>query len=267
MQIQRSTIVRTARCFALLVLLAGLSSVAWAGPDSLCGDGLCNKGEKPDSCWLDCGGDTPDSLGNIFEARFGVGTATSMITSMKKLGENFTYGSIYTRPEENLSADPKNVNFNTNGGNEVTIEIDTSYLQRAFTREEIEACFPDAANNKQYVEYEGSLHLNDYFKQRADLAAYFWFWVGDVQYVFEFRDDGSGWYDDNGNTAEFPPSYGETIQRDAWIWLLRVTTRNAENPCVTDGNIVAGTSTDPIVTFNLGLVDGCEYPYDTVGCQ
>ena len=26
-----------------------------------------------------------------------------MITSMKKLGENFTYGSIYTRPEENLS--------------------------------------------------------------------------------------------------------------------------------------------------------------------
>lgn len=59
----------------------------------------------------------------------------------------------------------------------------------------------------------------------------------------------------------------ETTHRDAWIWLLRVTTGNAGSPCVSDGNIVAGTSTSPIVTFNLGLVDGCEYPYDTVGCQ
>jgi len=189
-----------------------------------------------------------------------------MMTSIEKTEGVFTEGSIYSRPDQNLKADPKNVGFNSNGSNEVMMKIDTSYLEASFTRQEIETCFPAAAGGQQYIAYGGSLHLNDYFKQRADLAAYFWFWVGDVQYVFEFRDDGRGWDDGNGNAAEFPPSYGDTIFRDAWIWLLRVTTRDAENPCVTDGNVVSGASSSPIVTFELSFVDACEYPYDEVDC-
>jgi len=252
MQYQRGTIGNTAQCIALILLLAGLQVTAWAGKNG--GDGQCDRGENANNCWTDCDADT---TGNIFQADL-VGLLSSV-------------GSIYTRPDQNLSADPKNVAFNSNRGNEVAVMIHTASLlqdidgNEVFTEQALLDCFPVADDGtgslEEFMEFEGTLHLNDYFKQRADLAAYFWFWVGDVQYVFEFRDDGRGWSD------EFPPSYGETIHRDAWKWLLRVTTRNAENPCVTDGNIVAGSSNNPIVAFKLGSVDACEYPYDGVDCE
>lgn len=168
-------------------------------------------------------------------------------------------GRLYTQPAQN-GADPKNVNFVGNGGNQVKVLLDRSFLLDSeggpFTAAEVAKCFPDEV-------YNVSLHLNNYKGKDAKSVAMFWLWGkslsgGGVQYVLSFETStGEPW------EGDFPPALYGTSYRSADIWTISAP-NSVTDGCVSAGNVLEG---DYVFEALLQQVEVCEYPYADPACS